>query len=191
MKSLAIVAALLGADDEPIEAVVLHPFTIQRYTCSEHHEGELANVGDALGADCAVSGRISPDAAANPRNEDYPSWRQPVLAPFDGEVIAVHENPISNAPGVLGENPPGLVIVRRDDGVMVMLGHLREIVVSQGDRVESGQYLGRIGNNGMSTSPHVHIGAWRDDQPLQIRWDLRAMGRLRTEGWEWPEGVEP
>ena len=33
-----------------------------------------------------------------------------------------------------------------------------------------------------SRSPHVHVGAWRGDVPLQVRWDLRAMARLQRGG---------
>ena len=37
--------------------------------------------------------------------------------------------------------------------------------------------------NGYSRFPHLHVGAWIGDSPLQIRFDLAAMGRqLRTLG---------
>ncbi|MEE2566264.1 M23 family metallopeptidase [Hyphobacterium marinum] len=188
---LAAMFAIQGAEPAPIDAVVLHPFTPQKYTCSEHFEGELPYPGDALGADCAVVGDNGTRRDGASSNADYYSWRQPVLAPFDGEVVATNTNPVTNEPGTLGSPPASFIILRRADGVMVMIGHVREVVVSEGDEVEAGQYMARIGNNGMSTSPHIHIGAWRDETPLQIRWDLRAMGEMRREGWDWPEGVEP
>jgi murein DD-endopeptidase MepM/ murein hydrolase activator NlpD len=70
------------------------------------------------------------------------------------------------------------------DAVQVAYVHVREVVVSEGDGVQAGQPVARIGNNGDSRNPHVHIGAFRgelfsdDAVPLQIRVDLATMGRL-------------
>jgi hypothetical protein len=43
-------------------------------------------------------------------------------------------------------------------------------------RASDGQPVAKIGNNGMSRHRHVHIGAWKDDTPYQIRSYLNAMG---------------
>ena len=46
--------------------------------------------------------------------------------------------------------------------------------MSQGDTVQAGDPVARIGNNGSSFHPHVHIGAFRSDMmsedavPLQV-----------------------
>jgi hypothetical protein len=48
--------------------------------------------------------------------------------------------------------------------------------------IEGGEMVARIGNNGMARHPHVHIGAWRAETPLQVRFDLVALGRLRALG---------
>ena len=59
------------------------------------------------------------------------------------------------------------------------IAHVRSILVGEGDTVTAGQVVARVGNNGNADVPHVHVGAWRGDQPLQVRWDLRAMAGLR------------
>ena len=46
----------------------------------------------------------------------------------------------------------------------------------------AGRVVAKIGNNGMSYHPHVHIGAWKDDTAHQIRFDLNATGKLQRRG---------
>lgn len=188
-----VLAALLlaagASDPAPIEAVTLHPFTDTDYMCSEHWEGQLPYAGDALGSDCVVFGGLEGDgskggfarlyASDGARNEDWYGWNRPVLAPFDGTVTKVIDNPVANTPGSFGKPPAALIIVKRVDGVEVMLGHLQAIRVKEGDAGRAGQEVARVGNNGFSRSPHVHVGAWKGEAPLQVRWDLRAMGALR------------
>ena len=67
------------------------------------------------------------------------------------------------------------VTFRRTDGTHVVYAHLREIKVSEGQIVEAGEPVGKVGNNGYSRHPHVHIGAWKGEEPLQIRFDQYKM----------------
>jgi murein DD-endopeptidase MepM/ murein hydrolase activator NlpD len=55
-----------------------------------------------------------------------------------------------------------------------MLAHLQDIQVREGDTVRAGEFIARVGNNGYSRNPHVHVAAWKDDAAYQIRWDLRS-----------------
>lgn len=114
-------------------------------------------------------------------NEDYFGWGEPILAPFDGVVASVRPPAEPNRPGVLPEDPEegGRIGYRRDDGARVVYVHVREIAVQEGDSISAGDVVAQLGNNGSSRAPHVHIGAWRDDTPLQIRFDLGALGELR------------
>jgi len=71
--------------------------------------------------------------------------------------------------------------------------HVQDIQVKVGDTVRAGQFVARIGNSGNAMFPHVHVGALRGDLvralsgelpdsvlvPMQVRFDLAAMGRLR------------
>lgn len=70
--------------------------------------------------------------------------------------------------------------IRTDDRIIIVPGHATDITLKRGDRVTAGQIIGKVGNNGMSRAPHIHVGAYRpsDNVPLQIRWDLRAMAAL-------------
>lgn len=171
-------AALAGQEPDSIRAVLVHPVVPERFACREHFEGEYTTLLDAIGTDCFVLRDGSTHDGAGARNEDYHIWDLPVLAPFDGTVANVMVNPVVNIPGNPGAPPATTVIFRRDDGVMVGIGHIDKITIAAGDRVTAGQPFARVSNNGVSSSPHLHIGAWRDQTPLQIRWDQRAMGRL-------------
>ena len=68
--------------------------------------------------------------------------------------------------------------LRRDDGVFFLLAHVAALRVKVGDNVTSGQAIARVGNNGYSRQPHIHIGAWKGNEAVQIRFDQAAMGRL-------------
>lgn len=184
--------------DSDIDAVVIHPPVAARFQCSEHPLGDVDHVPDALGADCVVVRRVGgPDRNLNSlysgdgsRNEDWHGWREPLLAPFDGVVSIIQINPESTVPGVRGEGRSSAIGFRRgfaDEALadQVAYIHVREVLVAEGDTVRAGQPVARIGNNGSSFNPHVHIGAFRGDLmsgdaiPLQVRFDLAAMGRLR------------
>lgn len=172
----------------PIEDVEIHPVFAAYHSCTEHHAGENPTLGDHLGRDCTVLGypahfgerRISSEYRSDGlSNEDYYGWTEDVLAPFDAVIEAVNEAETQNAPGVLGEGLPGFILFRRANGMRVLYAHTRAAHVTVGDHVRAGEPVALVGNNGMSTGPHIHIAAWREDTPYQIRFDLRALRDIR------------
>lgn len=56
-----------------------------------------------------------------------------------------------------------------------------DIHVEVNDKVEAGQIIAKCGNNGTSWNPHIHVGAWKGNQPLQIIVDLQAYGKIEKE----------
>ena len=169
-----------------VDALLVHPLFGMPFLELEHYEGQLGSLGDALGTDCfpvrivEESGRTWSRTYAHDgaKNDDWYRWNQPVLSPIGGSVVKVHVNDQVNAPGIMGSGSATFVEVRRDDDVHVMVAHLQDIRVKVGDKVSAGQPLGLVGNNGYSRHPHVHLGAWRDNSPLQLRFDQRAMAEL-------------
>lgn len=149
----------------------------------EHAEGELEHLGDARGVDCTVGrlvdGWVRHYEGDGSRNEDWYGWGEPLLAPVDSVVERVFINETTNDPGEMGDPPASIVIFRTEDETRVMYAHVMDVVIEEGDVVVAGQRIAAIGNNGMCRNPHVHVGAWRGDTPLQIRFDLRALGRMR------------
>ncbi|MDO5513028.1 M23 family metallopeptidase [Corynebacterium sp.] len=71
----------------------------------------------------------------------------PVLAVMDGEVISAG-----------GANGFGQwVRLRHDDGSISVYGHVHTIDVVVGQRVNAGDQIATIGNEGHSTGPHLHF----------------------------------
>lgn len=184
---------------DSIGSVVIHPVVRQHFVCLEHPVGQLAYVGDALGADCLVLDLGTGPTSRFPsfhrgtgtRNADWYGWNQRVLAPFDGIVDSVHTNDDVNVPGKLGRARAGGIVFLRADGVRVLYAHVHAIAVAPRDTVRAGQPVARVGNNGPSVMPHTHLGAWRGHEPLQIRFDLRAFAKLSRQLEAVPEAALP
>lgn len=115
------------------------------------------------------------------RNEDWFGYMADVLAPCDAVVESVRVNPVENTPGSHTNKPAGGVIFKRDDGVRIAYGHVADIQVAVGDRIVAGQVIGKCGNNGTSWMPHIHVGAWKENEPLQIVVDLKALGEIQRK----------
>lgn len=168
----------------PIEAVLLHPLFNTFYTCTEHWAGQLSSPGDALGTDCHIqqlediNGRLwlRSYLADGLSNADWYGWHADVLAPCSGSVEKININPTTNVPGIMGEGSASFIILKCDPNLLVMVAHAENFTVKEADTVRAGQIIARVGNNGYSRHPHIHIGAWRaDNTPLQIRFDQTQM----------------
>jgi murein DD-endopeptidase MepM/ murein hydrolase activator NlpD len=61
------------------------------------------------------------------------------------------------------------VYLRHADGYETRYAHLSRIEVQEGERVDRGQTIGRVGSTGASTGPHLH---------LEVRLDGRALDPL-------------
>ena len=70
----------------------------------------------------------------------------PILAAVDGIVI------IASREAEYGR----LVCLDHGHGYTTMYGHLKDIHVKPGDRVQAGQILGTVGTSGNTTGPHLH-----------------------------------
>jgi hypothetical protein len=171
-----------GQSGGTVEPVLIHPPVARRYTSLEHPVGELTHLGDALGADCMVveylDGWVRPYRTDGAANEDWFGWSEPLLAPIDGVVEDIRDHPFTNEPGVMGTPPAAAITFSDSTGLRVVYGHIQAPRVAVGDSVTRGQVVAHIGNNGMCRHPHVHVGAWRRDQPLQVRFDLAALARV-------------
>ena len=174
-----------------IHQVLLGPLFRQDYFCVEHYYGQLDYAGDALGTDCMIgggldgaSGFMRPYRTNGKSNADWYGWHAEVLAPIDGVVIGLLAKPDDNVPGTMGKPPAAMLQLRTDGGIVVVLGHVTDIRVAVGERVKRGEVVALDGNNGMARAPHIHVGAYvaANAEPLQIRWDQRAMAGMHGKG---------
>lgn len=52
------------------------------------------------------------------------------------------------------------VRVLHDDGTTGVYGHVNDIYVVEGQRVNAGEVIATVGNRGQSTGPHLHLEIW-------------------------------
>lgn len=95
------------------------------------------------------------------RLESYFCWGRPVLAPGAGRVVAavdgLPDQPIGSSDAA---RPAGNhVVVDLGQDEFVFLAHLRQgsVTVAPGDSVVPGQEIGRCGNSGNTSEPHLHV----------------------------------
>ena len=94
--------------------------------------------------------------------DDYHAYGLPVYAPAAGVVFASHDGEPEVAIGARRwglAGPGNHVGIDVAPGEHLFIGHLQpgSVAVSAGERVTAGQLLGRVGNSGNSSEPHVHL----------------------------------
>jgi murein DD-endopeptidase MepM/ murein hydrolase activator NlpD len=90
-----------------------------------------------------------------------------VYAPADGVVV------FTGLKTVRGN----ATIIDHGEGIYSGLYHQAEIYVKVGDHVTAGELIGKIGDTGRVTGPHVH-------------WDLWVNG-IQVNPWKWYEESFP
>ena len=95
------------------------------------------------------------------RLESYFCWDQLVLAPAEGTVVAVADELPDQAIGQTdAQNAAGNhVVLDLGKGEFAFLAHLKRgsVAMKVGDKVAPGQELGRCGNSGNTSEPHLHF----------------------------------
>jgi hypothetical protein len=101
------------------------------------------------------------------RVENYLAYDQPVLAVAAGTVVGVLDGLEDQVPGALPD-PASITIDNVDGnhvildigrGLYVFYAHLKKgsVRVKLGDRVAAALELGRVGNTGNTSAPHLHL----------------------------------
>lgn len=93
----------------------------------------------------------------------YAIYGATVVSPCDGRVVEMRENlPDLVPPRTDRDNPAGNHVIIDCGEVNVELAHLQRdsIDVAPGDRLAIGDRIGKVGNSGNITEPHLHIHAF-------------------------------
>ncbi len=124
-------------------------------------------------------------------NADYYCFGQPILAPAAGTVVAAVDGLADNPPGQMDRaNPVGNHLVIDHGGEFSFLAHLQlgSVTARPGDQVGAGQPIGRCGNSGNTTMPHLHyhlqttpVFSQGEGLPAQFN-DYRADGEPVARG---------
>ncbi len=146
---------------------------------------------------------IDPAFSGSSSLEDYGCWGVPVVAPASGEVVFVQDGEPDYTPGRDSEgytHPAGNhVFVKLETGTFLAIGHLQQgsIVVQKGDLVTEGQVVGKCGNSGSTSEPHIHIHHQRqspESVPLGLAEGLPLYFRdhdgqpMPEGGYNWKDG---
>ena len=119
---------------------------------------------------------VAPARATAQRLESYPAFGAVLRAPADGRVVRAVDGHADMAIGQTdAESPVGNhVVIEIAPARYVLLAHLRRgsLAVSEGQVVRAGDPVGRCGNSGNTTQPHLHL-------QVQSRADFQAED-LRT-----------
>ncbi len=96
---------------------------------------------------------------------DHYTFGADVISPLQGTVVACLGTDEDNNIGQLvnTRNWGNYIIIRGIGGIYVALAHLQKdsLLVKNGDILEVGQKIAKIGNSGYSQTPHLH---------LQVQW---------------------
>ncbi len=150
-------------------------------------------------------------------------WREEIHACLEGEVVEVIDglkepgrvHPIADYLKMLSwsariskqlSQPSGNVfkshaiagnyIILKHDGFFSLYAHLHPgtVAVKLGQRVKEGDYLGKVGHTGNSTSPHLHFHLMDSINPMQakgIPCSFRELEIQESDGWRKVTGTIP
>ncbi len=113
----------------------------------------------------------------------------PIYAPANGRVVFAGR--MSLRQSVAWWRYGNMVAIRNGDRFITLYGHCDEVLVRNGQAVEQGEVIAKVGNTGWSTSPHLHYEVrarneegefepvdpriyildhrWRDEEQLLVR----------------------
>lgn len=118
-----------------------------------------------------------------PKNlEAYEIYGADLLSPCSGEIIETRNHfPDFIPPETDREHPEGNYVAIVCDGyeATLYIAHMQEgsITFESGDKVEVGDLLGRVGNSGNTSEPHLHIHAELDGKGVPLRFDGKFLMR--------------
>jgi hypothetical protein len=117
---------------------------------------------------------------------DWYSYGAPVYAPADGQVIKAIDGfpcvPIGNTDTI--NRAGNHVVIDIGNNRQILLAHLKagSVAVDEGEYVTSGMLIGRVGNSGNSTAPHLHLHV-QSTSGNMIPFRFHTMQRKRWIFW--------
>lgn len=109
------------------------------------------------------------------QTSDWADFGAPVYAVANGTVVsAVNDKPdippFENNPGLrtVADYPGNNVILRLGPGRYAAYAHMQRgsVRVRRGQRLRTGDQIGRLGNSGNTDKPHLHFGIQKRPDPL-------------------------
>ncbi|GKV56472.1 peptidase M23 [Sporosarcina sp. NCCP-2222] len=114
--------------------------------------------------------------------DQYAIYGDSLVSPCDGTVVKSENDLVDMTPPEMNsDHPEGnhVLLICDQHPATVLLAHMQQgsVAVAEGDIVKTGQYLGKVGNSGNTSEPHLHIHAELDGEGVPIRFDGRFLVR--------------
>jgi len=115
--------------------------------------------------------------------DKYQIYEDTLYSPCNGKVINVRKDlPDLLPPNSDPENTKGNHVTlscENHHDTTVLLAHMQKdsILVASGETVTTGQKLGKVGNTGNTSEPHLHIHAEKDGKGVPITFNDRFLVR--------------
>lgn len=94
-------------------------------------------------------------------NDDYYAFGESVYAPLSGQIVDRSSNIFDNLPGDRNwtQAMGNYIVIQNRSDRNILLAHMKQdsISVKVGDTVNEGEEVGRVGNSGNSSEPHLHF----------------------------------
>jgi Flp pilus assembly pilin Flp len=152
--ALAIVAEVLGSQCRPGLQMV---YTDQQFSPGEPEIGDISLTWPA-------SGRISQRSWACHHAID-------IAAPLGVSIRAAVAGEVVKAGYTAYPGYGRMIVIRHENGLQTLYGHLSASYVAVGDHVARGEVIGRMGSTGRSTGSHLHFEIAKDSwllDPLRV-----------------------
>lgn len=125
---------------------------------SENYHAAYKNQRFALDIVQRVNGKTHTGNGS--QNEDYYCFGKRLNAPGSGKIVTVVNDLEDNIPGQFNRDFPAgnYVVIDHENDEFSFIAHFKKgsILVAVGDVVVKGQELGKAGNSGNSSEPHLH-----------------------------------
>ena len=112
--------------------------------------------------------------------EDFGIYDKEVVAPASGTVVEAYDEEADITPNseeFLSMEGNHIYIKLDATGTYLLLNHLKKgsVLVKAGDHVNEGDIIGKVGNSGSTSEPHLHIQHQRQD-PTKTLYPIFAEG---------------
>ncbi|MEH7238813.1 M23 family metallopeptidase [Bacillus sp. JJ1562] len=110
----------------------------------------------------------------------YKIYEDDLYSPCNGKVVSMQNNsPDLIPPKSDPQNTKGnhVTLLCEHHDATILIAHMQKgsVVVAEGDKVKTGQKLGKVGNSGNTSEPHLHIHAEIDGRGVPITFNERFL----------------
>lgn len=115
---------------------------------------------------------------------DYGIYGQPVYSPVNGTIVAMNNSDPDirpNSEQFTSQLGNYVVIKVEKTGTYVLMAHFMKdsIQVEESNFIRVGERIGKVGNSGTSSEPHLHIQHQKEN-PINMRFPILAQGLPMT-----------